>query len=62
MAENPRFKGTTMRSPLKDKPLRNPGQGLDEELQRVVDDQTLPYFWFPAVFTLLAALEWVAYS
>ncbi|MBE9139240.1 hypothetical protein IQ254_18900 [Nodosilinea sp. LEGE 07088] len=25
-------------SPLKDKPLRNPGQSLDEELQRLLDE------------------------
>ena len=27
------------RSPLKDKPLRNPGQSLDEEIQSVIDEQ-----------------------
>ena len=46
-----------MKSPLKAKPLRNPGQGLDEELQRIFDDQALPYFWFPAVLCVLAAVE-----
>ena len=44
-------------APLKAKPLRNPGQGLDEELQRIFDDQALPYFWFPAVLCVLAAVE-----
>jgi len=29
------------RSPLKAMPLRNPGQSLDEEIQRVVDDQVV---------------------
>ena len=48
-------------SPLKSKPLRNPGQSLDEELQRVLDDQVTPYFWFAAVLSLLAALEWFGY-
>jgi hypothetical protein len=48
-------------SPLKAKPLRNPGQSIDEELQRIFDDQAFPYFWFPAVFCLLAAVEWFAY-
>ena len=51
----------TPRSPLKSKPLRNPGQSLDEELQRVLDDQVTPYFWFAAVLCLLAALEWFGY-
>ena len=50
-----------MKSPLRGKPLRNPGQGLDEELQRILDDQAFPYFWFPAIFILLAAMEWLAY-
>jgi Nuclease-related domain len=61
MGEIARFKGTTMRSPLKDKPLRNPGQGVDEQLQRVLDDESIPYFWFPAVLIVLAAVEWLAY-
>jgi hypothetical protein len=37
------------RSPLKDSPLRNPGQSLDEEIQNVLDEQLLPYF-FGVVF------------
>jgi hypothetical protein len=49
------------KSPLKGRPLRNPGQGLDEELQRLRDDQAAPYFWFAAVFVLLAGMEWLAY-
>jgi hypothetical protein len=49
------------RSPLKSKPLRNPGQSLDEEINRVLDDQALPYFLFPAVFLALATIEWLAY-
>jgi len=51
----------TMQSPLKAKPLRNPGQGQDEELQRIFDDEAFPYFWFPAVLIVLAAVEWLAY-
>ena len=50
-----------MKSPLRGKPLRNPGQGLDEELQRILDDESIPYFWFPAVLIVLAAVEWLAY-
>lgn len=51
----------TKQSPLKARPLRNPGQGLDEELQQLWDDRAAPYFWFPALFCLLAAIEWFAY-
>ena len=50
-----------MKSPLRAKPLRNPGQGVDEQLQRVLDDESIPYFWFPAVLIVLAAVEWLAY-
>ena len=49
------------KSPLKGRPLRNPGQGLDEELQRLWDDRASTYFWFAAVFVLLAGMEWLAY-
>ncbi len=46
------------RSPLKGKPLRNPGQSIDEEIQRVIDDQADPYV--AAVLTLwaIAFVEW----
>jgi hypothetical protein len=49
------------RSPLKGKPLRNPGQGLDEELQRLWDDRAAPYYFIPVFLCGLAALEWFAY-
>lgn len=48
-------------SPLKGKPLRNPGQGLDEELQRLWEDRAAPYYWLPVMFIFLAGLEWFAY-
>jgi nuclease-like protein len=47
--------------PLKDKPLRNPGQGLDERIQALLDDKLLSYFWYAAGFTMLASMEWVGY-
>ncbi len=49
------------RSPLKDSPLRNPGQSLDEEIQNVIDDQLMPFFlgvvllW---IMTLVETLSW----
>jgi hypothetical protein len=46
------------RSPLKVSPLRNPGQSLDEELQRILVDKFLPYFIFPPLFIALAIGEW----
>ena len=48
-------------SPLKGRPLRNPGQGLDEELQRLWDDRAAPYYFIPVFLCGLAALEWFAY-
>ena len=48
------------RSPLKDRPLRNPGQSLDEEIQRVVDQQAMaPYAAIVALWAM-ALIEWLA--
>lgn len=47
-------------SPLKGKPLRNPGQSVDEALRDLVDDKLLPYFFLPMFFWLIAGLEWLA--
>lgn len=46
------------RSPLKVPPLRNPGQSLDEELQRILVDKFLPYFIFPPLIIAYAIGEW----
>lgn len=45
-------------SPLKAKPLRNPGQSLDEEMQRLLDEEV--YFWLTTAFFCIALLayEW----
>lgn len=51
----------TKESPLKGKPLRNPGQGLDEELQRLWDERAAPYYFIPLFLCMLAGLEWFAY-
>lgn len=51
-------KGGTTRSPLKEQPLRNPGQWLDEEIERVFDEDAMPYFLASLVTVLLAGLEW----
>jgi hypothetical protein len=56
------FKKGDNGSPLKDKPLRNPGQSLDEALDRLSADELLPYVLFPGVFWILALIEWVARS
>lgn len=46
------------RSPLKASPLRNPGQGLDERIERTVNDQAMPWIVMALVAILLAVLEW----
>jgi hypothetical protein len=46
------------KSPLKGKPLRNPGQSLDEELERLVDDNVVPYIYFSLFMVLFAGLAW----
>lgn len=46
------------RSPLKVSPLRNPGQSLDEELQRIFLDSFLPYFLAPPLLVSFALIEW----
>ena len=47
-----------VRSPLKVSPLRNAGQSLDEELQRIFIDSFLPYFLIPSVLVSFALIEW----
>ena len=46
------------RSPLKDKPLRLPGQSLQEERDALWDDKLGPYFLMALFFVVLAGLEW----
>ena len=48
------------RSPLKGKPLRNPGQSLDEQIREVTEDLFVP-LGFAAFVLLLAAFEWYRY-
>jgi hypothetical protein len=51
----------TASSPLKDKPLRNPGQSLDEEIQELFDDKIVSALWVTMALFLVAVLEWFAY-
>jgi hypothetical protein len=46
-----------MKSPLKSKPLRNPGQSVDEHIQDLVDD-VIPYIFGAVAFFVFALLEW----
>jgi hypothetical protein len=49
---------TEKRSPLKTKPLRNPGQSLEEETQRLVDESGMPVLTTALAAMLLACYEW----
>jgi Nuclease-related domain len=45
-------------SPLKAKPLRVPGQSVDEEIDRWINDSAVSYFIAAAVLCAIAAVEW----
>ena len=49
------------RSPLKDRPLRNPGQSLDEQRHDLVNDSMLWPMVFAVTMILFAAWEWLRY-
>lgn len=49
------------RSPLKDKPLRNPGQSLDEQLDEIIDDKVCAPLLIALILVVLAGLEWWRY-
>lgn len=51
-------KSTESRSPLKGAPLRYAGQSLDEEIQRVLEDDVLVYIVMAAFVFVLALYEW----
>jgi hypothetical protein len=46
------------RSPLKVPPLRVPGQSLDAEIQRVIDDATTFWTLLPLLLWVLPGYEW----
>ena len=47
------------RSPIKDRPLRNPGQSLEEERAAIWDEKLEPAAIMALVFVIVAMLEWV---
>ena len=49
------------RSPLKDKPLRQPGQSLDEERRDLITDKIDPWAAVALFMIILAVLEWWRY-
>lgn len=52
-----------MKSPIKRRPLRNPGDSLDEEIQEVVWREGMAYYFFAGFLVVLAVLEsWQWYT
>jgi hypothetical protein len=47
------------KSPLKSPPLRLPGQSLDEEIQKVIDDEINSYILFPILLILFCVFDWL---
>ena len=47
------------KSPLKDNPLRNPGQSIDDEIKRVIDDDVVPYFLYSFLFIFITVYSWL---
>jgi hypothetical protein len=48
-------------SPLKAKPLRNPGESLDQEIDVLVTETAIGYYIAAALLCALAAMEWFGY-
>jgi len=44
----------------KSQPLRNPGQSLDEKIERVIHDDFMDYLILAATLWIIATLEWLA--
>lgn len=49
------------RSPIKDKPLRTPGQSLEEQMREQFESRLLLPFVLAFLFVAIAALEWHRY-
>ncbi len=46
-------------SPLKAKPLRQPGQSVQEEIDKIIDEKGTSYILGSVVLLMVAALEWL---
>lgn len=52
------FWGDSLKSPIKAKALRNPGESLDRQIQDILYDDILFYGMLAAFIVILAGLEW----
>lgn len=53
--------GKESRSPIRDKPLRNPGQSIDDQLDDMLYDKLFAPFTLALFFSIVAGLEWWRY-
>jgi hypothetical protein len=53
------MKNEEKKSPLTDRPLRNPGQSIDEAIDKLIDDKALSYIVASTFFIALSIMEWV---
>jgi len=49
------------KSPLKNKPLRSPGQSIEEEIQEIIDDGLANYFIFPMLLCVTTVYSWLVW-
>jgi len=49
------------RSPIKNKPLRNPAQSLEKLRSDILDDKLLPLIMMAAMMLVLTTMEWIRY-
>lgn len=47
------------KSPLKDNPLRTPGQSLDEAIQKVLDEDVISFLLFPFLLLMFTVWNWL---
>jgi hypothetical protein len=48
-----------MKSPIKDKPLRNPGESLDNQIMDFIFDEVIVYLLMPLLLIMMAVMEWI---
>jgi hypothetical protein len=53
------MKRAKSKSPLREPPLRLPGQSIDEQINRLSNEKLLNYLLFALAFFLLASIGWV---
>jgi hypothetical protein len=54
-----KFMKNNTKSPLKDRPLRMPGQSLDEEIHNILDDEVFSYLGLPIFLIGFTIYNWL---